>query len=226
MQLRESVKLTGKRREAIRRSLLLWGRDHFRQFPWRSPGTSPYLHLIAEVLLRKTRADAVVPVYHAFIERFPDFNTLAEAEEEQLAEVLQPIGLFRIRARALRELARQVVRDHGGNLPRDERLLTDLPHCGRYIANAVLCFVYGEPRALVDANIHRFLCRHFGFAPVVEIHKADHLWQFMGDLVPPGHPQEFNYALLDYCAEVCTPRRSRCAEVNLPGLGPCRAETN
>ncbi|MDI6854378.1 MAG: A/G-specific adenine glycosylase [Deltaproteobacteria bacterium] len=197
-------------REFFTSEILRWGKANFRSFPWREPGTSGYQILVSEVLLRKTRAESIVPVYERLLALYPGFSELAGANQSTLENLLKPLGLFRIRSRALKSIAEEVVTRHGGQLPQDEIALAALPHCGRYIANAILCFHFGEDRAIVDSNVHRLLCRHFGFDPVVEIHKADHMWEFMKSLLPPGKGREFNYAVLDFCSLICTARNPKC----------------
>ena len=137
---------------------------------------------------------------------------MSRARVSTLEKILQPLGLFRIRAKGLKEMSKIISEKHGRKVPKNEKAIIALPHSGRYTANAVLCFCHGEDRAIVDSNIQRFLCRHFGFKPVVEIHKADHLWDFMASLLPKGKSREFNYALLDYCALVCTSRKCKCGD--------------
>ena len=188
-----------------------WGRNNYREFPWRKPTVSPYESIVAEMLLRRTRAETVKKVYLHFTHQYPDFISLSKASVSDLKELLNPIGFSNVRSNAFKEIATTVTRDHNGALPADETYISNLPHCGRYTANAVLCFSFGQKRAIIDAPIHRMMCRHLGFLPVTEIHKADELWDFMARLVPESYPRECNYALLDYCAIVCTPRVCKCS---------------
>lgn len=210
MSFKYSRPLTSTETHRIRRRLLRWGRENGRDFPWRGPKTSAYEMLVAEMLLRKTRADSVASIYGNFLFEYATVRDLATASISSLEELIRPLGLFRIRARALRAMAVQILEQYDGEVPQGQQAIRSLPHCGRYIANAVLCFHFGEDRPVVDRGVERLLCRHFGFEGVTELHKANEMWDFMGRLLPPGRAREFNYALLDYCAFVCTTSEDRC----------------
>lgn len=163
------------------------------------------------MLLRKTRAEAAEPVIKELFACYPTLVSLAEADPEDLTKMLRPIGLHRIRAEAIKRVARTLVDDHGGKVPCDLETLQALPHVGRYAANAVLCFAFGLPTPIVDSNVVRLFNRLFGTERPVEVHKADGLWDFAKKLLPKDKPREFNWALLDLAATVCTPRKPTCA---------------
>jgi A/G-specific adenine glycosylase len=202
----------------MQNSLLHWGSENKRSFPWREATTTPYGHLVAEILLRKSRAASVAGIWRELIGTYPNFESLSGANEQALARLLEPLGLHRIRARALLTIGGSLSILHGGSVPQDEIALRALPHCGRYIANAVLCFAFGEQRPIVDNGINRFLTRHFGLTRAREIHRSQDLWDFAARLLPEGRAPEFNYALLDFSATVCTPRSPKCDSLALPGL--------
>jgi A/G-specific adenine glycosylase len=198
--------------------LMSWGRTHYRSFPWRERGADPYLVFIAEFLLRKTSADAVRVALPNLVGSWPSFRELAQAQRDELEATLRPLGLHRVRAQALHSIANTIVSEHRGRLPVATDSIVQLPHCGRYIANAIACIVAGADTPIVDSSIQRFLVRHFGFAPATEIHKADALWEFCARAVPLGYGREFNFALLDYCALVCRPRDDSCGVRGLPSF--------
>lgn len=203
--------------EAIRRSintkpfvedLLEWGEENYREFPWRQENRSPYEVFIAEMLLQRTSADAVEPVHREFIERYPDLNALSSAGEEELAELLQPLGLHNKRAKALRDITSQLV---FSGIPDTERELLALPHVGPYVANATLCFGYGKRRPIVDANVARIYSRAFDIDVMDEqLHEDDYLWDFAESLLPTENYRNYNIALLDFGAEVCTAQSPAC----------------
>lgn len=194
-----------------RNRLLRWYCSNQRHFFWRTEPISPYKVLVCEMLLRKTRADAVEPVADMLLRRYPNPQKLASARRSSLETMLRPLGLFRVRAMALRKTAKTIVREHGGRVPRTEDALICLPHLGRYGVNAVLCFAYGQRRPIVDVNVVRTFGRQFGFKKPVEIHKADKIWDFAEQLLPRVRFKEFNWALLDLGALVCKPARPRCS---------------
>lgn len=159
--------------------------------------------------------DAVLP---SLIARYPCPEAMASANAEELSRLLRPLGLNRVRATALIEVARRICEEHRGRIPDDERALLNLPHVGRYTANAVLCFAYGHDVPVVDANVARVLSRLYRVPRPVEIHRADWLWDLAARLVPPGHAREFNWALLDLAGLVCLPRSPRCWDCPLSEL--------
>lgn len=197
----------------IQRTILSWGKVNFRDYPWRKDCATPYEVLLSEYLLRKTRADSVIPVYRELLKKYPEIVDLSKANQKTLERILRPVGLYRVRAKALKDMSSIIVKDHKGKIPHDEKSIARLPHSGRYITNSFLCFCFNDDRPIVDTSVQRFLCRHFGFEPVVEIHKADHMWEFMKKLLPRGRSREFNYSLLDYCSIICTSKECLCSKV-------------
>jgi A/G-specific adenine glycosylase len=163
------------------------------------------------MLLRKTRAASVQAVIERFLAEYPDPVALAGADTRALERLLQPLGLHRIRARALKKVASSLITSHRGEVPRSEEALLRLPHVGKYAANAVLCFSFGLRRPIVDANVVRIDSRVFGVSVPGEVHRADALWAFAGRLLPRVRFGEFNMALLDLGGVVCTARHASCA---------------
>lgn len=170
------------------------------------------------MLLRKTRAESVEPVVREFVHRYPSWTELAQAPEEELADLLQPLGLHRIRAAAIRKVAERLIREQGGAVPEDLDALLDLPHVGRYTANAALCFGFEQPRPIVDANVFRVLSRLFDLERPTQLHTDDDLWELARELVPENRPREFNWALLDLGALLCTPQTPACTACPLTSM--------
>lgn len=185
-----------------------WGENNRREFPWREEDRSPYEVFIAEMLLRRTSAEAVEPVYREFLDRYPDLNALSSADKEELAELLQPLGLHNNRAKALRDITSQLV---FSGIPDTEEELLDLPHVGPYVANATLCFGYGQRRPIVDANVARIYSRVFDIDLMDDqLHEDDYLWDFAESLLPEEEYRGYNLALLDFGAAVCTSKSPSC----------------
>jgi A/G-specific adenine glycosylase len=185
-----------------------WGENNRREFPWREEDRSPYEVFIAEMLLRRTSAEAVEPVYREFLDRYPDLNALSSADKEELAELLQPLGLHNDRAKALRDTTSQLV---FSGIPDTEEELLDLPHVGPYVANATLCFGYGQRRPIVDANVARIYSRVFDIDVMDDqLHEDDYLWDFAESLLPEEGYRGYNLALLDFGAAVCTSQSPSC----------------
>jgi A/G-specific adenine glycosylase len=205
-----AIRVASKRRRRIQASLAKWRTDHYRDYPWRDPGRSPYEILIAEHLLKRTTSTAASRVYRDFITRFPSIRALYRADQTDIEESLRSIGLQSQRARGFKELARHVVEASDGNLPRDRRQLEGLPHVGPYAAAAICSFALDEPAAIVDSNVARIIQRVFGDS--LPSPTPPKLLQALADeLLPLEDHRAFNLALLDLGALVCRYTRPKCS---------------
>jgi len=190
--------------------LVEWYRQNARRFPWRDSSTGPYPTLIAEIMLRKTTARNVEHVFTAFMSRYPSVHTLAEANEPELRDLIRPLGIAD-RARLLCTTAQAICEKHNGQVPASLAALLALPGVGRYTANAVRCFGYGQPVALLDTNVIRVLNRVFSVKSTKpRPHTDPNLWAIAESLVPPEQSQSYNRSLLDLGATICTFRNPRC----------------
>jgi A/G-specific adenine glycosylase len=162
-------------------------------------------------MLQQTQVATVLRYFPAWMRRFPSVSALARAKESDVLHAWQGLGYYS-RARRLHEGARVVLERHGGRLPRDHAALLSLPGIGAYSAGAIASIAFGQRQPLVDGNVIRVLCRHFGLrgdpgkAPLKRT-----LWQLAGELVPSERPGDFNQALMELGATVCTPRSPACA---------------
>jgi A/G-specific adenine glycosylase len=189
---------------SFRDNLIGWGSQYGRKYPWRET-RDPYRILMAELLLHRTRANQVVPLYEQLTSEFPTPVRLAQASRSDLHRILYSAGL-RWRVDLIRELANDIVEVHGGRIPRTYDELLSLPGVGQYIASALLCFAHGEPTPLLDTNTVRIIGRVFGI-PITDASRRSLRFRLlMSMLVDPARPRAFNYALLDLGALVCTPR--------------------
>lgn len=190
----------------FRELLLAWHSRDGRSYPWRS-GVDPWRVLMAEICLRRTRADQVVPVFHALCEIAPTPSVMLEHEPEVL-EAMRSLGL-RWRAENMLEIARALVRDHGGQVPDAPEALVALPGVGDYVAQAVLIFGFGRRGAVIDTNTQRIATR-------LRRRGLMKRWQVRLDLQRLGGKQGpdagFNYALLDLGALICRAREPLCDE--------------
>jgi A/G-specific adenine glycosylase len=208
--------MTASKREIdqFRVAVLRWYSSNRRSFSWRE-NPDPVRVLLSEMLLRKTRASSAEPILEKLLGKYPDPESLAAADPEDIQSIIRPLGLHRIRSKALVEAGMRLAQEHGGKVPQDLDSLLDLPHVGRYGANATLTFAFGEPRPIVDANVVRLFSRVFGTPVPTEVHKADELWRLAAKLVPPERPRAFNWAILDLAAKVCTPQAPSCTDCPL-----------
>lgn len=193
----------------MRAALLAWYDEHQREMPWRThPG--PYRTWVSEVMLQQTRVEAVREKYGRFLERFPTLEALASAELDEVLAAWSGLGYYR-RARFLHAGARHVVEELGGELPRERRALEKVPGIGQYTAGAILSIAFELPEALVDGNVERVLTRRFALAgdPKKGALKK-RLWELCGALVHGERPGDWNQALMELGATVCTPRAPRC----------------
>jgi A/G-specific adenine glycosylase len=193
----------------IRRAVLSNGRSALRPFPWRET-RDPWAVLVSEVMLQQTQAQRVVDPYVRFLDRFPTVSACAHAGPGPVLEAWAGLGYNR-RARHLHRAASAIVDRHGGVVPADLRALRSLPGVGAYTARAVLVFAFERHEAVVDVNVARVLARAVAGASL-----SLRVAQMLADaLVPRGRAWEWNQALLELGAVVCTARAPSCDRCHL-----------
>jgi A/G-specific adenine glycosylase len=192
----------------FRRRIRAWGRANVRSFPWRSR-RQPYEILVAEMMLRRTQAKQVVPVYERFLLRFPIVGMLAHADDKEVAVLLRPLGLA-WRVPSFRAMAREVVSSYDGQVPTDRNSLMALPGVGPYVADAVRCLSLNIPGPIVDTNTVRVAARYFGFPYNAESRRRAAVRVAVSELASRVNARESNLALLDFAAGVCTARAPKC----------------
>jgi len=199
----------------LRERLLAWYRHHRRVLPWRSLLT-PYRVWIAEIMLQQTRVETVRPYYDRFMQRFPDIESLAAASEQDVLEQWAGLGYYR-RARLLRDAARKVVEESGGEFPGTIEGMLALPGIGRYTAGAISSIAFRQPHAAVDGNVMRVIGRLQGIAAAPE----RYFWEQAESWLAREEPDNFNQAVMELGALVCIPGKPRCGQCPLRTL--CRA---
>jgi A/G-specific adenine glycosylase len=194
---------------AIQERLRAWYPQVRRELPWRV-NRDAYRILVSEFMLVQTTVAAVIPYFERFLSRFPDLASLANSDEQEVLKAWEGLGYYR-RARQLRAAAQQLVREHGGIIPDDPAVVRALPGVGRYIAGALLSFAFDRPEPIVEANSQRVLARLIALREDVRTAQARvRLWEIARRLVPARNAGDFNQALMDLGALVCTPRRPLC----------------
>jgi A/G-specific adenine glycosylase len=186
----------------LRKKLLAWEQKNYPTFPWRDE-THPFHALVAEVLLQRTRAEQVVPVYLNFIRVFPNPANLAQTNIPDIEKVIAPLGL-RWRAKFLHELGKELVA--GGSVPADLASLRKLPGVGPYAASAYLSFHVGRRVPIVDSNVVRFYGRFFGFRTGPETRRDRQLFKLADSVTPKRIFKKFNYAIIDFTRAICRPK--------------------
>jgi A/G-specific adenine glycosylase len=196
-------------RRLFRRRLLEWYRKNGRDLPWRRT-SDPYHILVSEVMLQQTQVDRVLPKYHEWLQKYPSLEALAAAAEADVAETWRPLG-YNIRPRRLHAIARESVERYGGELPSDEATLRSFKGIGEYTAGAVMSFAFGQRAAILDTNVARVLYRMFVGRGDPKAHAMkQHLWDVSRTVLPHRHVFDFNQALMDFGATLCTARKPMC----------------
>ncbi len=199
---------------ALRTRLLNWFDRHQRLLPWRS-NRDAYRIWISEVMLQQTTVAAVVPYFERFLAAFPSVEDLATADEQEVLKLWEGLGYYR-RARHLHAAAQTLVAEHAGQLPDDPEVWAALPGVGRYILGAVLSQAFDRRLPIVEANSLRVLARLFGYPgdPRDGAGKA-WVWQAAEVVLPARRIGDFNQALMELGALVCTPTAPACGECPL-----------
>jgi A/G-specific adenine glycosylase len=205
------------REEIFRTELLAWYDAHARDLPWRETH-DPYRVWLSEIMLQQTRVAAVIAHYHEFLHRFPTLEKLARAREASVLAAWSGLGYYR-RARMLHAAAKIVVRQQSGKFPETAKQLRDLPGVGRYTAAAIASIAFGEPVAVVDGNVERVLQRLSGRQLA-----AEDFWRAAEVLLDRNRPGDFNQAMMELGATVCTPRAPACLTCPVVDLCATRGE--
>jgi len=194
----------------FRTAIIRWFSRNGRNYPWRET-RDPFRVLIAEMMLRRTKADQVKQVYERLFSEYPDVEAVANADENKLEQILYPLGL-KWRTPAFARVARVIEEKHHGEVPPEREELTALPGVGDYVAGAVLSIAYNKKDWIVDSNIVRLFRRYFGVKTSREGRRDKHIIEMARIYASCKSPRVANLAILDFSALVCTPRKPGCAK--------------
>lgn len=200
---------------AFQRQLLAWYDAYARDLPWRN-SRDPYRVWVSEIMLQQTRVGAVIERYHEFLQRFPTVQKLATAREASVLAAWSGLGYYR-RARMLHAAAKVVAGEHSGKFPETAQQWRTLPGIGRYTAAAIASIAFSEPAAVVDGNVERVLQRIEG-----RTISGEEVWKLAESLLESKRPGDFNQAMMELGATVCTPRAPAC--LICPVLELCRSK--
>jgi A/G-specific adenine glycosylase len=207
-------------RRRFRKRLLDWYGANGRDLPWRRTD-DPYHILVSEIMLQQTQVDRVRPKYGEWLAKYPSLGALAAAPEDEVVRTWHPLG-YNIRPRRLHAIAREAVERYGGELPGDGETLRSFKGIGAYTAGALLSFAFRQRAAILDTNVARVLFRVFAGRGDGRSHEMKRrLWALSEALVPRRRVFDFNQALIDLGALVCTARKPRC--LVCPMAAMCRA---
>jgi len=203
---------------ALRRSLLGWYARNRRDLPWRAT-QDPYRIWVSEIMLQQTTVRSAQPYYESFLRRFPTLQALAEEPEDEVLAAWSGLGYYH-RARNLHRGAQHVAERHGGEFPRTLEAALAVPGVGLYTASAILSIARGTPLPVVDGNVRRVLARLFALSGP-EYRRDGPFYNLAEALLDREHPGDWNQAVMELGATVCTPRRPACPAC--PLRDRCRA---
>ncbi len=209
-------------RRSIHRKLLRWYDRNARDLPWRRRTADPYAQWVAEIMLQQTQVQTVIPYYERFMRRFPDLRSLAAATDDELLSHWQGLGYYR-RAANLHKAAKLLTAD-GRDIPDSADALRTLPGIGRYTAGAIASIAFGERAPAVDGNVARVFARLFNIREdIATSATVRRLWSLADCLLPARRCGDFNQALMELGAVVCTPASPRCDDCPLGNSCKARA---
>lgn len=198
-------------RQPVQRAVTAWFEKARRDLPWRAT-RDPYAILVSELMLQQTQVATVVPYFERWMAKFPDFEALSVASEQDVLSLWQGLGYYS-RARNLHRAAKMVVSQYAGQIPPDIVAIRALPGVGRYTAGAVASFAFDLPEPLVDANVARVLARLIDLREAIDSPRGQAaLWAEATGLVPQKRPGHFNAAIMELGALVCVPRNPQCSK--------------
>lgn len=195
--------------ENFSQALLAWYRQNARQLPWRE-FHSPYTTWISEIMLQQTRVETVIPYYLRWLNQFPDVAALAASDEQTVLNAWEGLGYYS-RARSILKTARLLHEQYHDQLPADRQELEKLPGLGRYTAAAIASIAFGLDEVVLDGNVKRVLSRVWNLDIAVDTPAGEKLlWQKAEELLPHGEAGDYNQAVMDLGATLCTPRSPNC----------------
>lgn len=198
----------------ITSALLAWYDRHARELPWRG-AADPYAVWVSEVMLQQTRVETVIPYYERWMEHFPTLAHLAAASEKDVLALWEGLGYYS-RARNLHRAAQRVMTEMNGRLPQSPEALERLPGIGKYTAGAIASIAFGVDSAALDGNIRRVMARVFDVSTPARSPEGERiLWELAESLLPAGRAGDYNQALMDLGAVICTPRAPDCSSCPL-----------
>jgi len=220
MNAQSQRQLDARLRARFQRRLLNWYEKNKRDLPWRRTHDA-YRIWVAEIMLQQTTVATVIPYYERFLARFPTLRDLADAPRDDVLRWWAGLGYY-ARARNLHKAAQEVVKRYDGSIPQNPQELGSLPGVGRYTAGAILSIAFNQEVPLLDGNVTRVLCRVFHVTGDPARSPAlRRLWSLAEELIPKGKAREFNQAMMELGALVCTPT-PRCEVCPVGGL--CEAK--
>ncbi|MCF8304568.1 MAG: hypothetical protein K9I94_14940 [Bacteroidales bacterium] len=186
----------------FRNKLLGWYKEEGRSFPWRKNTASNYELIMAEIFLQRTKAETVANFLPRFFKKYPNWDELGKASEDEIKAFIKPLGLYKQKGKRIYELA-QELRKRKGRFPKKRNEIEEIPMMGQYITNAYELYVLNKKSPLLDVNMARVLERFFGKRKKADIRYDPYLQNLAYNVVNINKSKELNWAVLDFAAKVC-----------------------
>ncbi len=204
-------KITPEKKQAIQEKLLHWFEENQRDLPWREH-YEPYAVWISEIMLQQTQVKTALPYFHRWMKELPTVKDVAESSEDKILKLWEGLGYYS-RARNLQKAAKVIMEKHDGVFPEDYDSILALPGIGKYTAAAISSIAFEKDEALVDGNVIRVLARLMGFKENTRLPENEKkVWELAEALLPKGEARNFNQALMEFGALMCTPKAPKCME--------------
>lgn len=206
----EKTLFSEERAEMLSSALLKWYDENGRDLPWRVRGAhpNPYMVWVSEIMLQQTTVKSVIPYFYRFMERFPDIQTLAAADTEEVLLLWQGLGYY-TRARKLHECAKYLAAECGGKFPETYAALLKLPGIGPYTAASISSLAFNQREAVVDGNVIRVIARLYGIEESTAVSLPEITAKAQA-LMPEKRAADYTSAIMDLGATVCTPKHPAC----------------
>ncbi|MEC5273337.1 A/G-specific adenine glycosylase [Caldifermentibacillus hisashii] len=220
MNERVSVLLKNFNIEEFQKSLIEWFQEEKRNLPWRAD-KDPYKIWVSEVMLQQTRVDTVIPYFYRFIEKYPNIEALANADEQELLKTWEGLGYYS-RVKNLQAAVKEVQTQYGGVVPDEKKTFSKLKGVGPYTTGAVLSIAYDKPIPAVDGNVMRVLSRIFEIEDdIAKIRTRKLFEELVEEIISREDPSSFNQGLMELGALICKPTSPDC--LLCPVRDHCRA---
>jgi len=207
------------RASKIQSKILTWFRENKRTLPWRREKNWYYIW-ISEVMLQQTQVETVIPYYQKFIRKFSTVESLAKSSQEEVLKVWEGLGYY-TRARNIHHAAKIIVEKYNSSLPPSRDELLNIPGFGHYTTAALLSLVFNQSYGVVDGNVKRVISRLYAIKDDIRNPKTHHkIQELVDNLLPSNYPGEFNEAMMELGATICTSRSPLCSLCPITTIQP------
>ncbi len=205
----EEVTWTQEKIESFQDDLLAWYHHEKRDLPWRE-STDPYRVWVSEIMLQQTQVVTVVPYFNRFMEWFPTIEDLANAEEDKLLKAWEGLGYYS-RVRNMQHAAKEMVETFDGKMPQTIEDILSLKGIGPYTGGAIGSIAFSLPEPAIDGNVMRVYSRLFCLSDDIALPKTRKVFdKYVRETMSQTEPGDFNQALMDLGATICTPTKPSC----------------